>query len=166
MLNFYDYRPTADLSGNIQISLKLDLLQHHRAVADLCMFHYIGNNFANIVTPTILTHPRSVIVVMTIFNLLIQMLLNTKFLSEVLDFGTSFIAKLRCSLHLDFTITEIQARIPGALFNPLPCFALFLLLLLVVWSATIVSPCIYFVFICTTTETFPLWLLILIGEIN
>ena len=39
VLNFYDYHPTADHSGKIQKSSQWDSLQHHRAAADLCMFH-------------------------------------------------------------------------------------------------------------------------------
>ena len=37
VLNFYDYRPNADLSGKIQKSLQLISLQHRRAVADVCV---------------------------------------------------------------------------------------------------------------------------------
>ena len=51
MLNFYDYHPTADLSGKIQKTLQFDSLQNCRAVADLCMF-YIKNK--NIVIPPML----------------------------------------------------------------------------------------------------------------
>ena len=54
MLSFYDYRQTADLSGKILKSLQLDLLQHCRAVADLCMFNKLRNNLANIAIPPIL----------------------------------------------------------------------------------------------------------------
>ena len=53
-LGFYDYRPTADLSGNIQKSLQWDSSQHRRAVADVCMFYEIRNNRANIAIPHIL----------------------------------------------------------------------------------------------------------------
>ena len=54
MLNFDDYRPTADLSGKIQKTLQWDSLQHCRAVADLCMFYKLRNNLANIAIPPIL----------------------------------------------------------------------------------------------------------------
>ena len=46
VLNFYDYRPSADLSGKIKKSLQLDSLQHRRAAADVCMLYKLGNNFA------------------------------------------------------------------------------------------------------------------------
>ena len=46
VLNFYDYHPTVDLSGKIHKSLHWDLLQHHRAIADLCMFYKLRNNLA------------------------------------------------------------------------------------------------------------------------
>ena len=51
---FYDYHTTADLSGKIQKSLQWDSFQHRRAVADLCMFHKLRNNLANIAVPPIL----------------------------------------------------------------------------------------------------------------
>ena len=51
VLDFYDYHPTADLSGKIQKSLQWDSLQHCRAVADLCMLYKLRNN---IVIPPIL----------------------------------------------------------------------------------------------------------------
>ena len=54
VLNFYDYHPNADFSGKMQKSLQLDSLQHHRAVADLCMFNKLRNNLANIAIPPIL----------------------------------------------------------------------------------------------------------------
>ena len=54
MLSFYDYHPTADLSGKMQIPLQWDSLQHRRAVADLCMFHKLRNNLANIAISPIL----------------------------------------------------------------------------------------------------------------
>ena len=54
VLNFYDYHLTADLSGKIQKTLQWDSLQHRRAVADLCMFHKLRNNLANIAIPPIL----------------------------------------------------------------------------------------------------------------
>ena len=54
VLNFYDYHPTADLSGKIKKTLQWDSLQHRRAVADLCMFHKLRNNLANIAIPPIL----------------------------------------------------------------------------------------------------------------
>ena len=54
MLSFYDYHPTAELSGNIQKTLQWDSLQHCRAVADLCMFYRLRNNLANIAIPPIL----------------------------------------------------------------------------------------------------------------
>ena len=54
MLNFYDYRPTADLSGKIHKSLQWDTLHHRRAVADLCTFHKLRNNLANIAVPSML----------------------------------------------------------------------------------------------------------------
>ena len=54
MLNFYDYHPTADLSGKIKITLQWDSLQHRRAVTDLCMFYKLRNNLANIAIPPIL----------------------------------------------------------------------------------------------------------------
>ena len=53
-LNFYDYHPTADLSGKIQKTLQWDSLQHCRAVADQCMFYKLRNNLANIAIPPIL----------------------------------------------------------------------------------------------------------------
>ena len=46
VLNFYDYHPTADLSGKIQKTLQWDSLQHSRAVSDLCIFHKLRNNLA------------------------------------------------------------------------------------------------------------------------
>ena len=52
--NFYDYRPTADLSGTIQKYLQWDSLQHRRAVADMCMFYGLRNNLANITIPPML----------------------------------------------------------------------------------------------------------------
>ena len=54
MLNFYDYHSTADLSGKIKKTLQWDSLQHRRAVADLCMFHKLKNNLANITIPPML----------------------------------------------------------------------------------------------------------------
>ena len=54
VLNFYDYHPIADLSGKIKKTLQWDSLQHRRAVADLCMFHKLRNNLANIAIPPIL----------------------------------------------------------------------------------------------------------------
>ena len=54
VLNFYDYHPSADLSGNIRKSLQRDSLQHRRSVADLCMFYELRNNFANLAIPPIL----------------------------------------------------------------------------------------------------------------
>ena len=54
LLIFYDYHPTADLSGKIQKTLLWDSLQHRRAVADPCMFHRLRNNLANIAIPPIL----------------------------------------------------------------------------------------------------------------
>ena len=54
VLNFYDYRPTADHSGKIQTSIQWDSLHHCRAVADVCMFHKQRNNLANIAIPPIL----------------------------------------------------------------------------------------------------------------
>ena len=54
VLIFYDYHPTADLSGRIQKTLQCDSLQHSRAVADLCMFNKLRNNPANIAIPPIL----------------------------------------------------------------------------------------------------------------
>ena len=54
VLSFYDCHPTADLSGNIQKTLQFDSLQHRRAVADLCMFHKLRNNLANIAIAHIL----------------------------------------------------------------------------------------------------------------
>ena len=54
VLNFYDYGITADLSGKIKKSLQCDLLLHHIAVADLCMFYKLRNNLANIAIPPIL----------------------------------------------------------------------------------------------------------------
>ena len=54
VLNLYDYRPTADLSGKIQKSLQWDSLQHPRAVSDLCIFYKLRNNLANIAIPPIL----------------------------------------------------------------------------------------------------------------
>ena len=53
-LNFYDYHPTGDLSGKIQKSLQWDSFQHHRAVADVCMFYKLRNNLANNSIPPIL----------------------------------------------------------------------------------------------------------------
>ena len=53
VLSFYDYHPTADLSGKIQKSLQLDSLQHRRAVADMCIFYRLWNNLANIAIPPI-----------------------------------------------------------------------------------------------------------------
>ena len=54
VLSFYDYRPTADLSGKIQKSLQWDSLQHRRAVADLSMLNRLRNNLANIAIPPML----------------------------------------------------------------------------------------------------------------
>ena len=54
VLTVYDYHPTADLSDKIQKYLQWDSLQDHRAVADLCMFHKLRNNLANIAIPPIL----------------------------------------------------------------------------------------------------------------
>ena len=54
VLSFYDYHQAADLSGNIQKTLQWDSLQHHRAVADLCMFYELRNNLANIAIPPML----------------------------------------------------------------------------------------------------------------
>ena len=48
MLSFNDYHPTVDLSSKIQKSLQWDSLQHHRTASDLCMFHKLRNNLANI----------------------------------------------------------------------------------------------------------------------
>ena len=53
VLSFYNFRPTADLSGKIQKSLQLqftiiDSLQHRRAVADVCMFYKLRYNLASI----------------------------------------------------------------------------------------------------------------------
>ena len=53
-LDFYDYRPTADLSGKIQKSLQWDSLQHCRAASGLCMFYKLRNNPSNIAIPPIL----------------------------------------------------------------------------------------------------------------
>ena len=50
VLSFYDYH----LSGKIKKTLQWDSLQHRRAVADLCMFHKLRNNLANIAIPPIL----------------------------------------------------------------------------------------------------------------
>ena len=47
--NFYDCHPTADLSGKIPKYLQWDSLQHHRTVADVCMFHKVRNNPAILV---------------------------------------------------------------------------------------------------------------------
>ena len=54
VLSFYDYHPTADLSGMIPRSLQWDSLQDCRVVADLCMFYKLGNNLANIAIPPML----------------------------------------------------------------------------------------------------------------
>ena len=54
VLNFYNYHPTANLSGKIKKTLQWDSLQHRRAVADLCMFQKLRNNLANIAIPPIL----------------------------------------------------------------------------------------------------------------
>ena len=54
VLTFYDYHPTAGLSGKIQQYLQWDSLQHHRAVVDLCMFYKLRNKLANIAIPPIL----------------------------------------------------------------------------------------------------------------
>ena len=54
VLSFYDYHPTADLSCKIQKSLQWDSLQHRTAATDLCMFHKLRNNLANIAIPPIL----------------------------------------------------------------------------------------------------------------
>ena len=54
VLSFYDYHPTADLSGKIQKTLQWDSLQHRRAVADLCIFYKLRNNLANIAIPPML----------------------------------------------------------------------------------------------------------------
>ena len=48
VLSFYDYHPTADLSGKIQKTLQWDSLQHRRAIADLCMLYKLRKNLANI----------------------------------------------------------------------------------------------------------------------
>ena len=41
VLNFYDYRPCADLSGKIYESLQWDSLQHRRAIAIcVCSMNY------------------------------------------------------------------------------------------------------------------------------
>ena len=52
VLNFYDYRPTADLSGKIHQSLQWASLQNCRAVADRFMFYKLRNNLV-----TIAIHP-------------------------------------------------------------------------------------------------------------
>ena len=53
MLNFDNYRPTADLSSKIQKFLQWNSLQHRIAVADVCMFYELRNNLANIAIPPI-----------------------------------------------------------------------------------------------------------------
>ena len=53
-LIFYDFHPTADLSGKIQKYLQWDSFQHCRAVRDLCMFYKLRNNLASIAIPPIL----------------------------------------------------------------------------------------------------------------
>ena len=86
--SFYDYHPTADLSGKIQKTLQWDSLQHRRAVADLCMFHKLRNNLAipPILVPSVkhnchYNHIQS----------LHSDTLKLKNISEVLDFGISFL---------------------------------------------------------------------------
>ena len=54
VLNFYNCRPTADLSGKIKKSLQWDSLQHRWPVSDLCMFYELRNNLANIAIAPIL----------------------------------------------------------------------------------------------------------------
>ena len=54
VLSFYNFCPTAELNGKIQKSLQWDSLQHHAAVADLCMFYEPRNNLANIAIPPML----------------------------------------------------------------------------------------------------------------
>ena len=81
MLHFYDYRPTADLSGNTQKSLQWDLVQHRRAVADVYVFNKLRNNLANlanIAIPPMFVHLRNIIVIITTLNLLNLMFLNPK----------------------------------------------------------------------------------------
>ena len=48
MQSFYDYHPTADLSGKILKSLQWDSLQHRRIITYLCMFNKLRNDLANI----------------------------------------------------------------------------------------------------------------------
>ena len=55
VLNYYDYSSSADLSTKISQTLKWKSLQHRRALADLCMFYKIRNNFVNIPFPPIIT---------------------------------------------------------------------------------------------------------------
>ena len=131
VLSFYDYHPTADLSGKIQISLQWDSLPHHRAVADLCMLNKLRNNIANIAIPPMLVPSVKfvIIVIITTFNLFILTLSDTNFLPEVSDFGISFhtiwqldhllshFALQPSSRSHPYSGTSTQAQIPGAWFK-------------------------------------------------
>ena len=125
MLKFYDYCPTADLSGKIQKSLQWDSLQHRRALADLCMFCGLRNNLA--ITPMLVPSMRH-----NCHCNHIQSLHSYDFITnflEVSDFGTSFLAIWQLSRPLihfvlqpssgshSYCSTSNQAQIPGAWFN-------------------------------------------------
>ena len=56
VLRFYDYHPTADLSGKILKTLQWDSLQHRRAVADLCMFYKLRNTLLTLLFLLCLSH--------------------------------------------------------------------------------------------------------------
>ena len=131
VFSFYYFRPTGDLSGKIQISLQLDSLQCHKA--DPCILCEIKNSLANIANLIYLSQPLNIIVITT-FNLFIQMPLNINCVSEVSTFGTSFLTIWQLNHILNhFALLPscgshpyrgicIQAQIPGTWFKSLLIF--------------------------------------------
>ena len=91
MLSYYDYHPTADLSGKIQKSLHWDSLQHCRAVSDLCMFYKLRNNLANIAIPPILVPSVKHNCHYNHIQSLHSDVFKYQFFFAVSDFGASFL---------------------------------------------------------------------------
>ena len=128
----HDYLPTDDLSGKIQKTLQWDSLQHCRAVADLCVFYELRNNLANIAIPPNLVRSVKHNCHYNHFQYLNSDALNYQILSEVSDFGISFLtiwqlnhllshfALQPSSGPLPNSGTIILSQIHGAWFKILP----------------------------------------------
>ena len=138
VLNFYNYHPTADLTGNIQKSLQWDSLQHRRAVSDLCMFYEQRNNLANIAIPPILVPSAKHNCYYNHIQSLHSDAFRYQFLPEVSDFGISFLTIWQLSHLLShfalqlssgshpYSCTSTQAQMPVAWFIILLSFCFFI----------------------------------------